>query len=229
MMINKKKLLVVSVVALVIAVVCAIVFVIVFSKNNNAGGVDANVDNVVNQNADIKISDEKFTIDGKTVSFSEMSVQWMLDNGFVCTDKDADFSPDRNVPALHIESYGFVKKGSENDNNAVMISLSLANNSDSQQKFSSMKLQQIHVELAHEDAAVQFKDIVVEGPLGIKNGVTLDELMSKLGEPVTSSTKEESERCHYTTYEWLCGTNDKLRVRFGEKMGLLQFDIEVNS
>lgn len=227
-MMNKKKVLVVSVTALAIAAICAIVFVTVLSKNNT-GGVDTNVDDVVNQNAAMKIADEKFTIDGKTVSFSEMSVQWMLDNGFVCTDKDADFSPDRNVPALHIESYGFVKKGSENDNNAVMISLSLANDSDSQQKFNSMKLQQIHVELAHEDAAVQFKDIVVEGPLGIKNGVTLDELMSKLGEPVTSSTKEESERCHYTTYEWLCGTNDKLRVRFGEKMGLLQFDIEVNS
>lgn len=226
-MVDKKKTIVISVAALVMAVACVIVFVTVFSKNN-INGVDTNVDETVNRNADMKISDEKFMIDGKTVSFSEMSIQWMLDNGFVCTDKNADFSPDRDVPALHIESYGFVKKGSEDDKNAVMVSLQLTNDSDSQQKFSSMRLQQVHVELAHEDAAVQFKDIAVEGPLGIKTGITLSELISKLGEPITVSTDEESKRCHYTTYEWLCGTKDKLRVRFGEKMGLLQFDVEVN-
>lgn len=198
------------------------------TDTTTTGGVDTNVGEVVNHNADIKLVNETLTIDGKTVEYSEMSVQWMLDNGFVLTSA-ADYSPDHTVRAFGTETFGFVKKGSESNQQAVMISLTYMNDSDSQQKFSSARLCQIHVELADEATSAKFEDVTVEGPLGIKDGVTFDALKETLGEPAKiSSTDTESARCGYTTYEWLCGTKDYVRVRLGDTMGLLQFDIITN-
>ena len=191
----------------------------------STGGGYSNVDeDTFNPNKDINVSKERLGIGDKELPFGDFSIKWMLDNGFVLTS-DADYSEEHEMRAYGTESFSFIQADSEDDMNAVLITLTYMNQADSAKPFRTAKLTEVYVELGDESMGKTFTDVVIKAPFGIASGVGLDAVKSVLGEP---STSKFTERYHYTTYEWFVGTRDYVQVRIGDTMGLVNFTIIMN-
>lgn len=182
----------------------------------------------LSHNKNVNILAEKLEIDGKDVSISQLSIQWLLDNDFTLITNN-DYITNDNfdthlVKPYEIEKFSFTRNMSI-ENSPVIISLSYINKNEDEKPFSDTVLYKIEVELGDESNFSKFEDISVNGPFGIKLGATVKEIIETLGNPLNTKTTNQK---YFTTYEWRIGEQDSVIARIGDTMGLIYFAIVIN-
>jgi len=172
------------------------------------------------------LDSENIALDAAVLGWNDFSVSVMEDNGFVNISESWD--GDMKLPAYGSMSFSFVKAGSEDTTDCVMLSLVYQNPYGNPLPLKEVPVSEVWIECGSEQTAQMFTDVVVKGPFDIVPGMTMGDLRIRLGDPIKEKPYTRNGVVYYTEYDWLAGESDIVSLQIGEKMGVVKMMFKRN-